>query len=89
MDIDPKGIFHELQRPERGSTMAAETVWVDAQDLRQTDKALLCETEAGEVWLPKWAAHAVKRNAAGAIIRREVDRWWAEKKGLADAKDEW
>ena len=65
--------------------MSDETFSADAEALRETDKALLCNIEGEEVWVPKSLIHddsevySMKANA-GTLI---VPLWWARKQGLA------
>lgn len=62
----------------------SEYVWIDATEVRSTDRARLFETEAGEVWIPKSAIGAANKKTG----RVEVARWLAEKRGLVDGKDD-
>lgn len=54
--------------------------------LRETDKAVLVQTEAGdEVWIPKSVVHDDSEIYDGGSETGElvVKAWWAEKEGLA------
>lgn len=66
-----------------------ETIWMDVEFVRETEKARLFDTEHGEVWIPKSkkVTGAMKREG-GQIVRIEVYRWFAKNEGWIDDKDE-
>ena len=70
--------------------MNNETVWIDVTETgRTSDKAMLLIMEDGdEKWVPRSQMKARKKNGMGGLERIEVTRWWAEKEGLADSKDD-
>jgi hypothetical protein len=64
--------------------VSEETYSVDAECIRETDKALLCLIDGEEVWVPKSQIHDDSEvysleNGDGMLI---VTMWWAEQKGL-------
>lgn len=60
--------------------MSDTHVWIDGDGpIRETEKAELHGTDAGEVWIPKSVI------GARSSSRLEVARWWAEKNGLAES----
>lgn len=85
--------------------MADKYIWIDVVGpIRETDKAMLFETEQGEIWIPKshMGAHKESDGPTWGVVatpsetthwsRLEVTRWIAEQKGLVEAedpKDEW
>ena len=63
-------------------------VWVDIHAVkRETGAAVLAETAAGEVWIPKSQMRARKKDEHGQIVRLELPRWIAAEKGLIDDRD--
>lgn len=61
----------------------SETVWLDVYAVKsETDKAMLLETDVGEVWIPKSQMKARRTNNVGQIERLEIPRWLADGKGL-------
>lgn len=63
-----------------------ETVWVDVQQLNETEKAWLFGlVESGEeVWIPKSQVRAKKKDADGTIGRIEITKWMARQKGIVE-----
>lgn len=57
-----------------------EYVWIDAEEIRSTDLAILFDTENGEVWIPKSAIGARNKKTN----RVEIKRWLAVKEGFAE-----
>lgn len=65
-----------------------ESVWIDVEGpLRETERAMLFDTDDGEKWIPRSQVGA-RRREGNRIVRLEVSRWWAGREGLADPKDE-
>lgn len=57
----------------------------DSECIQQTERAVLCLTEAGdEVWIPKTCLHddseVYEKGHKGKLI---VKAWWAAREGLA------
>ena len=67
-----------------------ETVWIDVTETgRTTGASMRLILENGEEeWVPYSQMKARKKNAMGGLERIEVTRWWAEKVGLVDPKDD-
>jgi hypothetical protein len=64
-------------------------VWIEVTGpIRETDKAYLYETAAGEIWVPKSQLGARKKGLNGKHVKIELPRWIAKEKGLLDEKDE-
>lgn len=57
-------------------------VWIDVTIRADREKSLLVDTPKGEAWLPKSTIGARKKDDDGNIIRLEVKRQMAEKKGI-------
>ena len=55
--------------------------------IRETEKAYLYETAAGEIWVPKSQLGARKKGPDGSHVKIELPRWIAKEKGLLDPKD--
>jgi predicted NUDIX family NTP pyrophosphohydrolase len=62
--------------------MSDETVKIKAALMKETTLAGLYETDAGEVWIPK------SQIVDGDDEMVEVERWFAEERGLIDEDDE-
>lgn len=63
---------------------AQKYIWIDVEGpLRETDQAVLYDTDEGEVWLPKSQIGAHK-DEDGKHTRLEITEWIAEQKGLTE-----
>lgn len=62
------------------------TVWIDVGYIRHTEKAILFDTDAGEVWIAKSQIGARTKVSAG-IHRIEIPEWLAKQENLNDGKD--
>lgn len=65
--------------------MANSTVTLEAVEaIAQTDKALLCEIEGDQYWVPQSQidddSEVYERGHSGKLV---VTEWWARKNGLA------
>ena len=66
-----------------------ETVWITVNETGlATEKAMLLLTDDGEKWVPRSQMKARKANHLGSLERVEVTRWWADREGLVDPKDD-
>lgn len=62
------------------------TAWITVGFIRDTDKAILFDTDAGQVWIAKSQIGGRKSDEAG-IHRIEIPAWLAKSENLADSKD--
>ena len=74
--------------PSADEKKIPEYVWVAASGpMRETEKAFLYETGAGEIWITRSQLGARKKGPEGKHIRIELPKWLAIEKGLFDPKD--
>jgi len=69
-------------RDEDNASSSTEK-FLDVKALRQTEKALLCEIDGAEHWVPQSQIHedseVYEAGNEGTLV---VTHWWADKNGL-------
>lgn len=63
-----------------------ETIWIDVEQVTETELAWLLEIEGEQVWIPKSQVRGKARHAdgpfKGRLRRVEIRQWMAKLKGL-------